>query len=332
MKLPRPAFCPAFRRRFFSSRLSASRCPSCGAFASAGCATAPPNRMLCGAPKRLFDAGRGLRNFRAARFEGTRCRRQHDSGGRLSCCAGRVSGHCSDFLSAVLRGSDDRFARLRRHGLDHRFRPLLECRRDNAACPSRFPGTASGLCDRSGRSPCGGHWMRISAAIGFCAMYFQRGTQVAFSRARRQVIRRRTWRRIGCRPEIIRCSLLLPWNGPGRLALSVSRLRHAPKSRAAVVLVRWRGPPPDGPLSVCRCDPGTSRQGKHFPSVHDPPGPMNVGGSRRSWHLSAATPRLVRAKIGVALWRTTKTKLLPMAGALMSTRPTKLATGRESLA
>jgi hypothetical protein len=142
MKLPRPAFCPAFRRRFFSSRLSASGCPSCGAFASAGCATAPANRMLCGAPKRLFDAGRGLRDFRAARFEGTRCRRQHDSGGRLSCCAGRVSGHCCDFLCAVLRGSDDRFARLRRHGLDHRFRLLLECRRDNAACPGRFQDKA----------------------------------------------------------------------------------------------------------------------------------------------------------------------------------------------
>ena len=121
MKLSRPAFCPAFRRRFFSSRLSGSGCPSCGAFASAGCATAPANRTLCGAPKRLFDAGRGLRDFCAARFEGTRCRRQHDSGGRLSCCAGRVSGHCSDFLCAVLRGSDDRFARLRRHGFNHRF-------------------------------------------------------------------------------------------------------------------------------------------------------------------------------------------------------------------
>ena len=57
-----------------------------------------------------------------------------------------------------------------------------------------------------------------------------------------------------------------------------------------------RGPPPDGPLSVCRCDPGTSRQGKHFPFVHDPPGPMNVGGSRWSWHLSAATPRLVQSE------------------------------------
>ena len=176
MKLSRPAFCPAFRRRFFSSRLSGSGCPSCGAFASAGCATAPANRTLCGAPKRLFDAGRGLRDFRAARFEGTRCRREHDSGGRLSCCAGRVSGHCSDFLCAVLRGSDDRFARLRRHGFNHRF-PLYW--RDNAACPGRFPGTASGLCDRSGRSPCGGQWMRMSAAIGFCAMYFQRETPCA---------------------------------------------------------------------------------------------------------------------------------------------------------
>jgi len=66
-----------------------------------------------------------LRDFRAARFEGIRCRREHDSGGRLSCCAGRVSGHCSDFLCAMLRGSDDRFARLRRHGSCHRFCPLL---------------------------------------------------------------------------------------------------------------------------------------------------------------------------------------------------------------
>ena len=119
MKLPRPAFCPAFRRRSFSRCLSTSGCPSCGAFASAGCAAAPANRTLCSASKRLFDAGSRLRDFRATRFERIRCRREHDSGGRLSRCTGRISGHCSDFLCAVLRGSDDCFARLRRHGSDH---------------------------------------------------------------------------------------------------------------------------------------------------------------------------------------------------------------------
>jgi len=146
MKLPRPAFCPAFRRCSFSRRLSTSGCPSCGAFASAGRAAAPANRALCGASKRLFDAGRRLRDFRATRFEGIRRRREHDSGSRLSRCTGRVSGHCPDFLCAVLRGSDDCFARLRRYGSDHCC-PPLGCRRDNAGCPGMFPGTASGLCD-----------------------------------------------------------------------------------------------------------------------------------------------------------------------------------------
>ena len=198
MKLPRPAFCPAFRRRFFSSRLSASGCRSCGAFASAGCATAPANRMLCGAPKRLFDAGRGLRDFRAARFEGTRCRREHDSGGRLSCCAGRVSGHCSDFLCAVLRGFDDRFARLRRYGSNHRFPSSTGYRRDNAACPSRFPGIASCPRDRSDRTGCAVQWMRMSAAIGFCAMYFQRETPCASAPATGCCCWIESARRVGC--------------------------------------------------------------------------------------------------------------------------------------
>lgn len=178
MKLPRPAFCPAFRGRSFSRRLS-SGCPSCGVFASAGWAAAPANRTLCGASKRLFDAGRRLRDFRPTRFEGIRRRREHDSGGRLSRCTGRISGHCSDFLCAVLRGSDDCSARLCRHGSDHCCRPPLGCRRDNAGCPGMFPGIASDLCDRRDRPACAGQWMLISAAIGFCAMCFQRGTRRA---------------------------------------------------------------------------------------------------------------------------------------------------------
>ena len=149
MKLPRPAFCPAFRRRFFSSPLSASGRPSCGAFASAG-------------------------------------------------CAGRVSGHCSDFLCAVLRGFDDRFARLRRYGSNHRFPSSTGYRRNNAACPSRFPGIASGPRDRSDRTGCAVQWMRMSAAIGFCAMYFQRETPCASAPATGCCCWIESARRVGC--------------------------------------------------------------------------------------------------------------------------------------
>ena len=179
MKLPRPAFCPAFRRRSFSRCLSTSGCPSCGAFASAGCAAAPANRTLCSASKRLFDAGSRLRDFRATRFERLRCRREHDSGGRLSCCTGRISGHCSDFLCAVLRGSDDCFARLRRHGSDHCCRlhwtigvTMPDARAGSLALHQAYVIDAD-------RTACAGQWMLISAAIGFCAMCFQRGTRRA---------------------------------------------------------------------------------------------------------------------------------------------------------
>jgi hypothetical protein len=89
-----------------------------------------------------------LRDLGAARFEGVRCRCEHDPGRRLSCRTGGISGHGPDFLCAVLCGSDDCLARLRRHGSDHCSCPPLEFLWVNCRWRGRFPDIASGLCDR----------------------------------------------------------------------------------------------------------------------------------------------------------------------------------------
>jgi hypothetical protein len=67
-----------------------------------------------------------LPDFRTARLKCIGCFFKHDSGSRLSGRTGRVTGHCSDFLGAALRGFHNCLARFRRYGSDHRLCPPME--------------------------------------------------------------------------------------------------------------------------------------------------------------------------------------------------------------